>query len=75
MQLCVVDTYVETELAINRDLFAKLVPVNDHGVSYLHSTKASKMRKSLGFIIRNILHNKSEINLYKICISSNVEYC
>lgn len=61
----------------------KLISGTDLGVNYLRSlnssehilTKAHKMRKFLGFILRNFFQSESEIILHQECVISIVEYC
>ncbi|CAH8481634.1 unnamed protein product [Schistosoma intercalatum] len=81
--LCIGDTSLKMKLTISDHTLPRLASVTDLGVHYSHSlnfsehitAKASKMRKLLGFILRNFYQNESKILLYKVCVRPIVEYC
>ena len=81
--LCIGNTSLKIKLALNKNPLPRLTSVTDLGIHYSDSlnfsehisTKASQMRRLLGFILRNFFQNETKIILYKACVRPIVEYC
>lgn len=79
---CTCDTHFKVKLTLDKNVLPKLTSITDLDAQYWYSlnfpehisTKASKMRKLLGFILHNFFESEYRIVLYKTCVITIVKY-